>query len=396
MIALLFSTPALAWNCQGYFWLDNPSEDHKKRGWCPTNTCRHPPSSSVTYFFRSGDFTAAERTAISDGDEAWNAGPGTALPDATFSFNASSVQISSRSFNDSTSTVSESSPAWFDGSTGLGAGTLAVSVTTISKWPNCEWKATDIVFNSSTPPSSSWCDDLPSNCVESSPVGRSRGGTMMHELGHSFGLAHNDSPVRLNIMNALSPGAGDTAGLFRAQEDEARALVSIKGNGGNNINLMLSRFIFTGTDPDGNVKTEDEWRNGASSTTYGVDRGDLLSSIGSSELLGDEFEGKLNASITGNIASISPVVIKWVWRPLNASWSCANPPASAVMTSRSVGLTNNTPSQLTTPIPLTVPNNAIVGQTYRVCATIDPDDLIPESRSNDNVIYTEHKYMVLQ
>ena len=44
---------------------------------------------------------------------------------------------------------------------------------------------------------------------------------------------------------------------------------------------------------------------------------------------------------------------------------------------------------------LTVPNNAIINQIYRVCATIDPDNLIPESRSNDNVIFTEHKYKVL-
>jgi len=45
---------------------------------------------------------------------------------------------------------------------------------------------------------------------------------------------------------------------------------------------------------------------------------------------------------------------------------------------------------------LTVPNNAIINQIYRVCATIDPDNLIPESRSNDNVIYTEHSYQVVQ
>ena len=386
MIALQGS--AFAWDCQPYFWLDNPNEDHDKRSWCPTSTCRHPPGSSVTYFFRSGDFTSAQRTALADGDHAWTAGPGTALPDATFAFVPSSTLVSTRSFDDTVSTVSDSSATWFNQSTGVG-GALAVSITTISGWPSCNWRATDIVFNESF----TWTNALPSDTPEGTPAQFSLGGVMQHELGHSFGLVHNDSPVRLHIMNAFYPGAADTSAKYRAQEDEARALVAIKGNGSSNRNFMLSRFITTGTS-GGNVLAEDEWRNGASNTTYGVSIGTALNTILSTELLGDTFTGTLNASITGNVTSFSPVTIEWAWRPTNATWSCQNPPQSAVMTSRSVGLINNSPSQLSPPVTLTVPSNSVVGQTYRVCAVIDPGNTISETRTNDNVIFTEHAYQV--
>jgi hypothetical protein len=55
----------------------------------------------------------------------------------------------------------------------------------------------------------------------------------------------------------------------------------------------------------------------------------------------------------------------------------------------------NTPAQINPPGGLAVPTSA-GPDIYKVCAVIDPYDTHPlETRNNDNVIFTEHKYVII-
>lgn len=399
MIALLTST-AFAFTCQTYEWFDHPDGDHDPRGLCEPNfdECKHPPGSAVSYKLGFLDFSPSEIDDLVAGISGWNSGPGLALDDATFAFNRTTPDTSTRSFDDDQTTVTIDTFDWFQ-AVGLG-GVEAVTITAIEGYnpfnPGCPWRAADVVFNRQVG-NFDWVADVPSNLSEdySGDHERSFGIVALHNFGHVFGLADNSAAA--NTMVSRYPHGGECNGLYRAQEDEARALVAVKGNGSAaNRNFMVSRFTTRTTDASG-VVLEDEWRHGGN-VTYAIGLGEsVLLSSGSENLFDQTFAARVAASVTGNVTTAGPVDIQWVWRPTDATWPCRNPPSSHVLSTRTVTLGNNSPAEY---LPLNgvlnAPTSSLLFRTdkqYQVCVVINPHGNLSETKNNDNAVATEHLYV---
>lgn len=272
---------------------------------------------------------------------------------------------------DATTTIARRSGTW------KGGGTIWANSTAGTFASQCAWNPTilpDVVFNTAFdhfPVLTSDLEDVWCDSDDSGPY--SYGAVAMHEAGHILGLDHVFGYV--GVMSRVS----DTSGQWRITEDESTYMVAKKGNGGSHRNFMLSRFVSDGPT---SFEVTDNWKDECDFTTI------LVAYPGDPSPL----DGHLSAHVTGN-AGGGAVTVEWAWRPVSATWSCRNPPASAVAAVRTPGMGVNLPFEFGPSTTLTVPTTP--GE-YRLCATIDPDDVYAETENtSDNVIFSENIVRVL-
>lgn len=398
-VSLLSPSVVNAWNCQKYFYLDNDSETHDSRDQCNENLCRNPSGSLVSYRFRHQDFTVLERAAVEAGVNAWHAGSGQAVQDADWEFRNDGTTLF-RSFSDGESSVSFDSGGWFaDSKTCLpseqssgdcdfadsSADVLGFAITTLRAAPSCSWRATDVVLNEDVGGAvNAWTMDKPSETgTGSEPY--SLGMVAMHEFGHALGLGHWNEG-HLDVMSGIYPNSGDTSAEWRIQENEAKALVNIKGNGNSNLNLMLSRFIHY-DQLEGHDRAVDAWFGGEPS--YDVAAGESLE-VRTEPLWNVHFDGTLTASMSGNVTHAGVQVMYWAILP---EWkNCDDATDDEVLGFYYPNMGNLNTFKIRPTFPFTMPASAPLNTPLKVCAVIDPDESEPETRENDNSISSTHRY----
>lgn len=351
---VLSPVQAFAWEC-----IDNPNYTGGAFGCSPT-ACRFQPGNSLTYHLLTGNFTAAEATAINDASVAWEAGTGEINRGANWEFNRG-ADSASLSLSDGRYDVSSFSDAWF-AAMGVPAGAIAVGFKTFGAWPNCGVNGGDIVFRSSV----NWTTSLPAGAAAGST---SIGQVAMHEFGHIIGFDHENDDMA--VMNSFYPNGGDISASYRINEMDFVGMEDNYSDASTGTNLMISKFVRTG------AGTSSEGWTGA---TVNTSRGAVLA--------GGNVPGDVLLLITGT-SSQSNIRVSWFLRPIGTTCGGAT---SVLVGSRiaSLGVSLPFSTNLTT---WTIPNAAASGD-YLVCAMIDADNTVAETSETDNTVASDRIYHV--
>ena len=348
---------ALAWEC-----LSNAAYTGGPFGCSPT-ACRFQGGNSLTFHIIGARFTANEADAIENAAGAWRAGAGQLNRGADWTFTrGSDTALGALNLTDGRTDVTKLSAAWF-AAQGIPAGALAVAIPVYGAWPLCGVSGVDVVFNDSF----SWSTVLPAATTGGD---FSIGQVAIHELGHVVGFGHEDDD--LASMNAFYPCGGDPSGSFRINEMDYVGLRDNFSDSSTGKNLMLDKFEHTGPGTSREV-----WTGATVTTSPGA------------TLTGGDVPEDIAVLLTGT-TSLNNVKISWFLRPV-ASGGCGGA-GSVLLGSKTLtlGVAIPFPQGLAT---WTVPLGTAAGD-YFVCASVDPDLAVSETREDDNTVHGERVYTV--
>ncbi len=365
------SASALAFECLTM--ADMPDIDGQLQNpLCPSDVCKIFPGDAAEFTFRSGDFTAAEKTEITKGATMWNAGDDFVNRGATWEF-VPAGDTSVQSFEDDLTTVLFEDDAFF---TAHGAPTaLAFAVHEFRAWPDCRIRSADVVLNSDL----NWKHKRP-NALPNINTTFSLRQTVAHEFGHVLGLGHVQGLIA--TMNNNYPFGGDLANHDRVNADEYAALLAYKPGPSTGINLLLSKFDVT----NAQIGASDEFwtgRSGAPEWPWEACPGHTLPV--------DKSPHHIYAISQSSVQLVSGVVVRWKMRK-KEDGNCLSPQSIDL---GSVGV--NLPSGVAVPVNLegwTVPIDAEPGK-YRVCAQIDAPNQFAETSELDNKLLADKRFTVL-
>ncbi len=315
-----------------------------------------PLADQMTVHFCRTAFSAEIETQIFQAMNAWQAGDATVLRGARWTY----VRGPDRPDEDcgpgnGFDEVHAQDEDWFADHDAAGAlATTMNDDVSVSSEVDFVWNTIDLP---------NWSAAKPSGTAEGE---YSVGMIALHEFGHGVGFNHENATVA--VMNSSYPNSGDLSAEYRPHADEYAGMAARRPSASRGTNLLLGKFVEEPGDPGDSIEVWDE-----ADERWTVCRGPVAPEDGPEGIYGAiwETDGPQDATVT--------------WR-VSADERCFRGEDEFEV--------GRTVREMTTGVPeLLSPDGydfgAVPPGQYTLCAKIDADRAIEETREADNKVRSQ-------
>jgi hypothetical protein len=319
------------------------------------DTSEAPTGDEMTIQLCLGDFTVAQAGQILEAAEAWQAGSGRVLRGAlwTYTWGTDRPDGTCAPGNGLNEIHAEDDDWFADHDSGGALATTMNDDAAVSA-------EVDFVFN--TEDADRWSSSKPSKTAEDEV---SVGMIALHEFGHGLGFNHDDTYVA--VMNSTYPNGGDIAGGYHPHSDDYAGLAASRPDPSPGRNLLIGKFVAEPGDPGDAIEV---WNSATDAWT-----------VCREEVDGVDGPEPITALVQETGGPVTPTV----------AWTLSDDRRCFHGVEYEVGRID---LELGSGVPVLVQPEvydfgAVPAGEYHLCAQIDADGLVHETREGDNRVRSE-------